>query len=77
MSGGMPVRPAWSQSYRVVPRTVVRPLERMLDHHAAGGVVMRVVEAVAPLWASSDTPEDDQTAATAEPWHEPQQPGGG
>lgn len=50
---GMPVRHTWSESERLVPRTVVQPLQRVLRHKAAGGVVMLAAAAVAMLWANS------------------------
>jgi Na+:H+ antiporter, NhaA family len=53
VGGGAPVRYTWSASDRFVPRTVVRPLQRMLAHEAAGGVVMLVAAAVAITWANS------------------------
>ncbi len=52
-NGGMPVRHAWSASDRFVPRAVVQPLQRLLDHEAAGGVVMLVAAALALVWANS------------------------
>jgi NhaA family Na+:H+ antiporter len=51
--GGMPVRHAWSGSDRFVPRKVVQPLQRLLDHEAAGGVVMLAAAVVAIAWANS------------------------
>jgi NhaA family Na+:H+ antiporter len=48
-----PVRHTWSESDRFVPRTVVKPLQRILAHEAAGGVVMLVAAAVAIGWANS------------------------
>jgi NhaA family Na+:H+ antiporter len=53
MAGGMPIRHTWSESDRYVPRTVVQPLQRVLRHEAAGGVVMLVAAAVALIWANS------------------------
>jgi NhaA family Na+:H+ antiporter len=53
MAGGMPIRHTWSESDRYVPRTVVQPLQRVLQHEAAGGVVMLAAAAVALLWANS------------------------
>lgn len=50
---GMPVRHTWSESDRFVPRTMVRPLQRVLDHEAAGGVVMLIAAGVAIAWANS------------------------
>lgn len=52
-NGGMPVRHAWSASDRFVPRAVVQPLQRLLAHEAAGGVVMLVAAVVAIVWANS------------------------
>ena len=52
-SDGMPVRHTWSESDRFVPRTVVRPVQRVLRHEAAGGVVMLVAAVVAIAWANS------------------------
>ncbi|MDQ2650615.1 MAG: Na+/H+ antiporter NhaA [Actinomycetota bacterium] len=54
---GHPVRHTWSESERFVPRAMVRPLQRLLRHEAAGGVVMLVAAVVALAWANS-------------PWHE-------
>lgn len=51
--GGMPVRHTWSASERFVPRNVVRPVQRLLDHEAAGGVVMLVAALAAIMWANS------------------------
>jgi NhaA family Na+:H+ antiporter len=52
-TGGMPVKHAWSESDRFVPRTMVRPLQRVLAHEAAGGLVMLVAAVVALVWANS------------------------
>lgn len=49
----MPHREPWSESDRYVPRTVVQPLQRVLRHEAAGGVVMLVAAAAAVLWGNS------------------------
>jgi NhaA family Na+:H+ antiporter len=49
----MPLKEPWSESDRYVPRTVVQPLQRVLRHEAAGGVVMLVAAAVAIAWANS------------------------
>jgi NhaA family Na+:H+ antiporter len=49
----MPLKDPWSESDRYVPRTVVQPLQRVLRHEAAGGVVMLVAAAVAIGWANS------------------------
>jgi NhaA family Na+:H+ antiporter len=51
--GGMPLRHTWVESDRFVPRTVVRPMNRLLAHEAAGGVVMLVAAVVAIAWANS------------------------
>lgn len=48
-----PQRNPWSASDRYVPRTVVQPLQRLLRHEAAGGVVMLVAAAAALVWANS------------------------
>lgn len=53
VSVGMPVRHQWSDSDRFVPRTVVRPLQRMMEHEAAGGIVMLVAAVTAIAWANS------------------------
>jgi Na+:H+ antiporter, NhaA family len=50
---GMPVRHTWSESDRFVPRTVVRPLQRLMEHEAAGGIVMLAAAIVALVWANS------------------------
>jgi Na+:H+ antiporter, NhaA family len=50
---GMPLKDPWSASDRYVPRTVVQPLQRVLAHEAAGGVVMLIAAAVAIVWANS------------------------
>ncbi len=52
-TGGMPVKHAWSESDRFVPRTMVRPLQRVLAHEAAGGLVMLAAAVVALVWANS------------------------
>jgi Na+:H+ antiporter, NhaA family len=49
----MPMKDPWSSSDRYVPRTVVQPLQRVLTHEAAGGVVMLIAAAVALVWANS------------------------
>lgn len=49
----MPLKKVWSESERLVPRTVVQPLQRLLRHEAAGGFVMLVAAAVAIAWANS------------------------
>ena len=63
---GMPLRDPWSESDRYVPRTVVQPLQRVLRHEAAGGVVMLVAAAVAIVWANSPW-----SASYVEVWHTP------
>jgi Na+:H+ antiporter, NhaA family len=50
---GMPVRHTWSESDRFVPRAVVQPVQRLLDHEAAGGIVMLAAAVVAIVWANS------------------------
>ena len=49
----MPLKDPWSGSDRYVPRTVVQPMQRLLSHEAAGGVVMLIAAAVAIVWANS------------------------
>jgi NhaA family Na+:H+ antiporter len=49
----MPIRHTWSESDRFVPRTVVQPVQRVLQHEAAGGLVMLVAALVAIAWANS------------------------
>jgi NhaA family Na+:H+ antiporter len=49
----MPLRHTWSESERFVPRTVVQPLQRLMAHEAAGGIVMLIAAAVAIVWANS------------------------
>ena len=53
MAGGMPIKHTWSESDRFVPRAVVRPLQRVLAHETAGGVVMLVAAVIAVAWANS------------------------
>lgn len=53
MASGMPIRHVWSESDRYVPRNVVQPVQRLLRHEAAGGVVMLVAAVVAIVWANS------------------------
>jgi NhaA family Na+:H+ antiporter len=53
MTAGKPLKEPWSESERLVPRAVVQPLQRLLDHEAAGGVVMLVAAVVALVWANS------------------------
>ena len=62
----MPLRDPWSESDRYVPRTVVQPLQRILRHEAAGGVVMLVAAAIALVWANSPWGH-----SYAEVWHTP------
>jgi NhaA family Na+:H+ antiporter len=49
----MPIRHTWSESDRLVPRAVVRPVQRVLAHESAGGAVMLVAAAIALVWANS------------------------
>ncbi len=49
----MPLKEPWSGSDRYVPRTMVQPLQRILRHEAAGGIVMLVAAAIAIGWANS------------------------
>lgn len=49
----MPLKEPWSGSDRYVPRTVVQPLQRVLRHEAAGGVVMLAAAGLAIAWANS------------------------
>ena len=49
----MPLKDPWSESDRYVPRTVVQPIQRVLAHEAAGGVVMLIAAAIAIIWANS------------------------
>lgn len=53
MNAGTAVRHTWSESDRFVPRAVVRPLQQVLRHEAAGGVVMLAAAVVAIAWANS------------------------
>ncbi|MGE3620160.1 MAG: Na+/H+ antiporter NhaA, partial [Acidimicrobiia bacterium] len=53
MATGMPLKHTWSESDRYIPRTVVQPLQRLLRHEAAGGVVMLAAAVVAIAWANS------------------------
>ena len=62
----MPLKDPWSESDRYVPRRVVQPLQRVLQHEAAGGVVMLVAAVVAIVWANS--PWSD---SYAEVWQTP------
>ena len=50
---GMPLRRTWAESDRFVPRTVVQPMNRLLAHEAAGGVVLLFTAIVAIVWANS------------------------
>lgn len=49
----MPVRRTWSESQRFVPRTMVQPLQEVLRHEAAGGLIMLAAAVVAIVWANS------------------------
>jgi len=51
--GGMPFRRSWSESDRFVPRTFIRPAQRLLEQEAAGGAVMLFAALVALVWANS------------------------
>ncbi len=62
----MPLKDPWSGSDRYVPRTVVQPIQRVLAHEAAGGVVMLIAAAIAIVWANS--PWSD---SYAEVWQTP------
>ena len=62
----MPLRDPWSESDRYVPRTGVQPLQRLLRHEAAGGVIMLVAAAVAIAWANSPW-----SGSYAEVWQTP------
>ena len=53
MTGGLPVKRTWSESQRFVPRTMVQPLQRVLQHEAAGGLVMLAAAVLAIVWANS------------------------
>ncbi|MGH9186808.1 MAG: Na+/H+ antiporter NhaA [Acidimicrobiales bacterium] len=57
VSVGAPVRRAWSESDRFVPRRVAQPMQRFMALEAAGGAVMLAAATVALGWANS-------------PWHE-------
>jgi Na+:H+ antiporter, NhaA family len=63
---GMPLKDPWSASDRYVPRTVVQPLQRVLHHEAAGGIVMLVAAIVAIAWANSPW-----SASYTEVWQTP------
>lgn len=62
----MPLKDPWSESDRYVPRKVVQPLQRVLAHEAAGGVVMLLAAVVAIVWANSPW-----SASYAEVWETP------
>lgn len=47
------VRPSWSRSNRLLPRTVVRPLQEFLQTSTAGAALLLVAVVVAVAWASS------------------------
>jgi Na+:H+ antiporter, NhaA family len=49
----MPLKDPWSESDRYVPRKVVQPVQRVLQHEAAGGAVMLIAAAIALAWANS------------------------
>ena len=49
----MPVKRTWSESQRFVPRTMVQPAQRVLQHEAAGGLVMLAAALAAIVWANS------------------------
>jgi NhaA family Na+:H+ antiporter len=53
MAEGMPIKHTWSESDRFVPRSVVQPVQRVLQHEAAGGIVMLAAALVAIVWANS------------------------
>jgi Na+:H+ antiporter, NhaA family len=50
---GKEVRHTWSESDRFVPRVMVRPVQQVLSHEAAGGLVMLAAAVVAIAWANS------------------------
>ena len=62
----MPLKEPWSESDRYVPRTVVQPLQRIMRHEAAGGIVMLAAALVAIAWANSPW-----SASYAEVWQTP------
>jgi Na+:H+ antiporter, NhaA family len=62
----MPLKDPWSESDRYVPRTVVQPLQRIMRHEAAGGIVMLAAAIVAIAWANSPW-----SASYAEVWQTP------
>jgi NhaA family Na+:H+ antiporter len=47
------VRHAWVRSDRIVPRTVVRPMQHFLETEVGSGVIMLVAAAIALVWANS------------------------
>jgi len=47
------VRPSWSRSDRLLPRTVVRPLQEFLQTSTAGAALLLIAVVVAVAWASS------------------------
>lgn len=49
---------SWSESERLVPRSVVRPLRRFADAEASSGLVMLLMAIVALIWANSEFGED-------------------
>jgi NhaA family Na+:H+ antiporter len=53
VAAGKPMKDPWSESDRRLPRTVVQPLQRLMDDEAAGGVVMLIAAAAAIAWANS------------------------
>jgi len=53
VSSSSTVRHTWSESDRFVPRAFVRPIQRLMGHEAAGGLVMLVAAVVAVIWANS------------------------
>ena len=62
----MPLKDPWSESDRYVPRTLVQPLQRVLAHEAAGGIVMLIAAAIAIAWANSPW-----SASYTEVWQTP------
>ncbi|WP_195210460.1 Na+/H+ antiporter NhaA [Actinomarinicola tropica] len=52
-----PLPRTWSESDRLVPRAVVRPLRRFASTEAAGGVVMLAMAIAALAWANSPAGE--------------------
>ena len=49
----MPIRRTWSESDRFVPRTMVQPVQRVLQHEASGGLIMLATALIAIAWANS------------------------